>query len=84
MLSGMVFPDALAAIDEEISQLKKARALLSGGEVATDGRISKKMAVRKAPAAAATPGKRTMSAEGRASIAAAQKKRWAVLKKAGK
>jgi hypothetical protein len=56
-------------IDAEIARLQQVRALLSGGQTG-NGRV------------AARPGKKgTMSAEGRARIAAAQKKRWAKLRK---
>jgi hypothetical protein len=51
------------AIDAEISRLEKVRALLTG---------------HTAPLKRGEPAKkrRTMSAEGRAKIAAAQRKRW--------
>jgi len=52
--------DILAAIDQHITQLQQARALLAGNE-----------------SMGAPTGKRTMSPEGRARIAAAQKARWA-------
>jgi hypothetical protein len=59
-------------IDAEIARLQQVRALLSGGQTG-NGRV------------AARPGKKgTMSAEGRARIAAAQKKRWVKLKRAAK
>ena len=63
--------DILASIDSEISILKQARALLVG--TSNGGRGSRK-------------GKRTwtMSAEARARISAAQKKRWAKQKRAAK
>jgi len=60
--------ELIAAIDAEISRLQQARKLLSGGGTGTGKR----------------GGKRVMSAEGRARISAAMKKRWAKQKKAGK
>jgi len=61
----------LSSIDSEISRLQQARALLAG----QDDHVERG---RK-------PGKkRTMSADARARIAAAQKKRWAAWKKAAK
>jgi hypothetical protein len=60
--------ELVAGIEEEIARLQQARSLLTGGGVGVGNK-------RK---------KRTMSAEGRAKIAAAQKKRWAAQKKAKK
>ena len=73
----------LSAIDAEISKLQQARALLIGsteplGVKRGPGRPKKVSAPKPAVA------KRTMSPEGKARIAAAQKKRWAVSKKATK
>ena len=78
----------LAAIDREIAQLQHARALLAGNAVTAlsgkrrgrpKGSVAKTKSLRtEAPKA----GKRTMSAEGKARIAAAQKARWATQKKA--
>ena len=75
--------EILSAIDAEISNLQQARALLSSytEPVAIKrglGRPKKGVAPEKVAA------KRTMSAEGRARIAAAQKKRWAAAKKAAR
>jgi len=61
----------VAGIDEEIQKLKQVRALLAG----RDGQIATVRGPRK---------KHTMSAEGRAKIAAAQRARWAKQKKAAK
>ncbi len=79
----------LTEIDAEISRLTQVRALLSqaGIEAPRRGRPRgsinspkpAKVAAKKSPAA-----KRTMSAEGKARIAAAQKARWAKQKKAAK
>jgi hypothetical protein len=69
--------EILASVESEISILKQARALLAGTSNGTGhgtsrvGRPAKKR-------------KFTMSAEGRARIAAAQRKRWAKQKRAKK
>jgi hypothetical protein len=75
----------LSAIDEQIRILQQARAMLSG----VPSTPAKKSPGRpKGSKNTATPVKagktRTMSAEGKARIAAAQKKRWAATKKAAK
>jgi hypothetical protein len=59
----------IAEIEAEINCLQQARTLLSGS---ANG------------AARSTPKKRTLSADARARIAAAQKVRWAKAKKASK
>ena len=61
----------LFEIDSEIARLQKVRELLGGSNngVAKRGRPT---------------GKRTLSAEARAKIAEAQRKRWAKQKKAAK
>ncbi len=60
----------VSEIESEISRLQQARALLTGGHTVNR----------------ATPrrGKRILSAEARARIAAAQRKRWAKQKAAAK
>jgi hypothetical protein len=66
----------IAALDEEIARLEEARRLLAGSTTntaPTNGGTEARWGVS---------GKRTMSAEGRARIAAAQKKRWAKAKRA--
>ena len=74
--------DLIASIDEELSRLRQARALLAG-EGAGKRRPGR-------PAASFEFGKnrpkkrRPLSAEARAKIAAAQKKRWAKQKAAKK
>lgn len=59
--------DILAQIDNEISQLKQARALLAGS--------------RTSPKSTNTPKKRNLTPEGRRRIAEAVKRRWALQKK---
>jgi hypothetical protein len=69
--------EVLRHINEEIARLQQVRALLTGEQTKRKpGRPSKP--AKKAPAAK----KRTISAEGRARIAAAQKARWAKASKA--
>ena len=67
-------------LDEEILRLQQVRSLLV--EVVPAKKVERtKNTPKKAPVAAKTPGKRVMSQEGRARIAAAQKARWAAQKK---
>ena len=62
----------ITEIDAEIARLQQAKDLLNG------------TTTKRSPGRAAAPTKRTMSAAGRARIAAAQKARWAKVKKAAK
>jgi hypothetical protein len=82
--------EILEAIDQKISQLQQARALLTNqasqlqtGKRRGRPKSSDSKTAKSAPAAAKT-AKRTMSAEGKARIAAAQKARWAAKKRATK
>jgi len=74
--------ELIAGIDEELSRLRQARALLAGDRAGRRGRVR--------PASSFEFGanrpykKRVLSAEARAKIAAAQKKRWAKQKAASK
>jgi hypothetical protein len=70
--------ELIEALDAEIARLERARAILQSDSV-NNGLLP---ATRRGLPAKA--GKRTMSAEGRARIAAAQKARWAKTKRAGK
>jgi len=85
--------DIVLAIDAEIAQLQKVKALLTGTELTVKrkpGRPDGASAPNKATSfnplkfAKKTEKRRTMSAEGRAKIAAAQKARWAKSKRAAK
>lgn len=71
----------ITQIDAEISRLQQAKTILSGVSV-------KKLVGRptgsRQEAATAKPAKRVMSAEGKARVAAAQKARWAKVRKAAK
>jgi hypothetical protein len=70
-------------IDAEISRLEQAKAILSGTVVKrSPGRPQQTQSVIKTVAAG--PTKRVMSAEGRAKVAAAQKRRWAKSRRAAK
>lgn len=53
----------ISEIDSEISRLQQARALLAGGALGSEAKSPRK--------------RHTLSAEARARIAAAQKRRWA-------
>lgn len=71
----------IAQIDEQISQLQQAKTILSGAGVKKP--MGRTKGTHAAPTAvAAKPAKRVMSAEGKAKIAAAQKARWARVRKA--
>lgn len=65
--------EIVAAIDAEITRLQDAKAMLTGTKANS---IERRSGVGN--------GKRTMSAAGRAHIAAAQKARWAKAKRAEK
>ena len=63
----------VASIDQEIARLQQARSILSSIPSVTENRGPGRP--RSIPVT--IKGKRTMSAEGKARIAEAQKKRWA-------
>jgi hypothetical protein len=66
----------IAELDAEIARLQQAKALLTGTTVKRGpGRPSK---------SSTAPAKRILSPEARARIAAAQKARWAKVRKAAK
>ena len=73
--------EIIAYIDAELARLQQIKDILSGSTTSR-----KKRGPNKAKAAPTTVivKKRTMSAEGRARIAAAQKARWAKVKKTKK
>jgi hypothetical protein len=74
--------EIITQIDEEISTLQQAKALLLGN-VAVKPRVGRpKKSVTVARTLSVEPAKRVLSAEARASIAAAQRKRWAKSRKA--
>jgi hypothetical protein len=72
--------EIVATIDAEIARLLEARTVLS--ETATLKRRGRPPAPAKKTTPAKTAKKRVMSAEGRAKIAEAQRKRWAKAKRA--
>ena len=71
----------IAAIDQQLALLQQARSLLI--EAAAPGLTAKRRGRPKTVEVVPAPNapKHTMSAEGKARIAAAQKARWAALKK---
>jgi hypothetical protein len=73
--------EILRQIDAEISRLQRARDLFAGRGAATARRTRRK-AGRPAARPPAARKRRRISAEGRARIAAAQKRRWAKQKQA--
>ena len=85
----MEIPEIVRALDAQIAQLQQARQLLS--DTASRSAPSAEPAKRRGrppgtakPVEAKPAGKRIMSDEGKARIAAAQKKRWAKSKRAAK
>jgi hypothetical protein len=68
----------LSAIDEEISRLTHARALLAGSNGTTRGKSKAPRAIKTAAV------KRVLSPDARKRIADAQRRRWAAEKKASK
>jgi len=73
--------ELLSYIDAEIARLQKVKSLLSGTTITKATRGPNKAHVVQTPIKIK---KRTISAEGRLRIAAAQKARWARAKKAKK
>jgi hypothetical protein len=78
----MNIANIVSAIDLEIARLTTARKLLTDSNRGSLDGIVTKRGPGRPKAVAAAPKKRTISQEGRARIAAAQKKRWAKAKKA--
>jgi len=70
-------------IDSQIAKLQEARALLSGA-VAKNGPGRPKKDARISVAAKPKPAKRVLSAEAKEKMAAAQKRRWAKVRRAAK
>ena len=70
--------DIIAGVDAEIDRLQRAKAVLAN---ATSDGCSTRTAKSSS---SASPKKRTLSPEARARIAAAQKARWAKVKRAAK
>jgi hypothetical protein len=71
--------EIISQIDSEIARLEEVKSVLSG-TIATTAKRGRPNKVRLSVAPTSGP-KRTMSPEGRARIAAAQKARWAKAKK---
>jgi hypothetical protein len=75
----------LAAIDEEITKLQQARAMLAGSSVGPAKKtVGRPKGSKKTSETAPSVKKRVLSEEARAKIAAAQKKRWTAHKKSAK
>jgi hypothetical protein len=69
------------AIDSEILRLQQARSLLTGHMAPLKRGLPRTAASSIGKGKSAAAGKRTISPEGRARIAAAQKARWAKVKR---
>ena len=83
----MDIPEILRALDAQIAQLRQARELIAGSEPTPEAPPEPAKRRGRPPAPAKTEvtpaaAKRIMSDEGKARIAAAQKKRWAKSRKA--
>jgi hypothetical protein len=76
----MKLNEIVAALDDEISRLKKVRSLLAG----TKGTVIHAATSFGFGVNGKTPRRKRLSAAARARIAAAQKRRWARQKKAAK
>ena len=76
--------EILSAIDYEIAQLQKARAVLIGSSATKKAAVTPKKAAKVAVTAAkpAAKKKRKLTPEGRKRIAKAVKRRWAAQKAA--
>jgi hypothetical protein len=74
-LARMSVTELISSIDAEIARLQQARTLLAEGDPAKNGAAKRGRPAKK---------KRILSAEARAKIAAAQKKRWAAVRKLAK
>ncbi len=75
----------IASIEAEIARLQSARDLQAESSIAAPGRKPRRPKGSKnnsSKPATKTAGKRTLSTEARAKIAAAQRARWAATKKA--
>ena len=75
----------IKAIDKEIAELQSAKAILLGipSSTATGKKRGRPAgSTNKSSALTVLKSKRVLSPEGKAKIAAAQKKRWAAAKKA--
>jgi hypothetical protein len=91
----MNISDIVLEIDAEIAQLQKVKELLTGDDVGAkrrEGRPGSKVPSKSVKTTSSTSrksvgkgrGTRTMSAEGRSRIAAAQKARWAKSRRGAK
>jgi hypothetical protein len=74
--------EIIAQIDSEIARLEEAKSILSGTTATTTG--AKRGPKPKNAPTPITTKRRTLSPEARARIVAAQKARWAKVRKAAK
>jgi hypothetical protein len=75
--------EIIAQIDSEIARLKEAKSILSGTPATTNTDAKRGPKPKNAPTPITTK-RRTLSPEARARIVAAQKARWAKVRKAAK
>jgi hypothetical protein len=75
--------EIIAQIDSEIARLEQVKSILSG-TTATTAAKAKRRPKAKIASTPITAKKRILSPEARARIAAAQKARWAKVRKAAK
>ena len=76
--------EIIAQLDAEIARLQQVKALLNGTTTKRSPGRPAASVTAAAPVTKAAPKKRILSAEARAKIAAAQKKRWAKVRKDAK
>jgi hypothetical protein len=75
--------EIIAQLDSEIARLERVKSILSGSTSTTTIKAKRGPKPRTAPTPTTTK-KRILSPEARARIAAAQKARWAKVRKAAK
>lgn len=73
----MDFTSLISELDTEITRLQTIRAALAGSVATPVAKRGRPKGSGNKPAVKTVPAKRTMSAAGRARVAAAQKLRWA-------
>ena len=75
----------IAAIDRQLTSLQQARAILFGADTFMQKQVRRPKGSKNTKVRVTNSiSKRTMSPEGRARIAEAQRKRWAASKRAAK
>jgi hypothetical protein len=76
--------EIIAQLDAEISRLQQVKVLLNGTTTKRSPGRPAASVTAAAPVTTAAPKKRILSPEARAKMAAAQKKRWAKVRKDAK